>query len=287
MTPPFAYHRPKTQAEALELLARPGCLPLIVHPKPTAPRRMGAEAFVDLSLLGLDYIRADDDGAVHIGALATLQEFVERSLLQEGPFQLLARAAGLVAGPGIRNLAGLWGALQARSGPPEVLLALLALEAQVVLLGAGEKQRMLPFPEFYAKGRDSLKKGELVLEVVLTPAQTGGWALERVARTRRDEAIVATAAVVEIKNGKAGRVALALAGANPQPLRLAEVEKKLTGKAFTVKNLRAAAEAAMKQAEPVGDFRGGADYRRAMAGLMTRRALEQAWLRAASRETEV
>ncbi len=284
---PFDYYRPKTRREALELLARPGyhAVPLIVHPKPSDPRRMDADAFVDLSLLGLDYIQAAPDGSVHIGALATLQAMVDNLVLQEGARTILSEAAGLVAGPGIRNLAGLWGAIQAHNGPPEVILAFLALNAQVVLLGADETQRTLPFLEFFEMSPNSLQKGEMVLEVILPPARSGGWALERVARTPRDEAIVAAVAIVEIEKGKATRVSLALAGANPLPRRLLEVEKRLTGKAFDAKAFQAASEAVMEQAEPVGDFRGSADYRRAMAGLVARRALAQAWERAFSHKT--
>ncbi len=288
MTQPFEYYRPRARREALELLARPDlhAAPLIIHPKPTAPRQSGIDAFVDLSLLGLEFIQEAQDGSVHIGALTTLQDMVESPVLNAGPRLVLGKAATLVAGPGIRNLSGLWGAIQTHSGPPEVILALLALEAQVVLLEAGETQRTLAFPEFYEMGKNSLHKGELALEAILPPAKTGGWALERIARTPRDEAIVAAAAVVEAEDGKAGRVILALAGANPLPLRLPAVEKKLTGKAFDAKNLQSAIETVMAQADPVGDFRGSADYRRAMAGLIVRRALEKAWKRAAGQETE-
>ena len=285
----FEYYRPKTRAEAIELLARPGyhAMPLIIHPKPTAPRQMGIDAFIDLSLLGLDYIQEAQDGFVHIGALATLQEMKESPILTKGTRMLLNRAAGLVTGPGIRNLSGLWGAIQARSGPPEVILALLALEAQVLLLGADEKQRSISFPEFYKMGKNSLHKGELVLEACLQPLVAGcGWALERVARTPRDEAIVAAAAVVEVKDGKASQVTLALAGANPLPKRLPVVEKLLAGRTFTAQNLQLAVDAVQEQADPLGDFRGSPEYRRAMAGLVAHRTLQKAWDRASNQETE-
>jgi CO/xanthine dehydrogenase FAD-binding subunit len=248
MSQPFEYYRPTTRLEALELLARPGYLavPLIVQPKPTAPRKMGIDAFVDLSLLGLDYIKEGQDGSVHIGAMATLQELVVNPALKKDGRELLSKAADLVAGPAIRNLSGLWGAIQARSGPPEVILALLTLETQIILLGAEEKLRTISFPEFYAMGKKSLRKEELVLEACLPPLGNGcGWALERVARTPRDEAIVAATAIVEVSKGKASRVTLALAGANSLP-----------------------------------------EYRRSMAGLVTRRALEKAWEQATALETE-
>ncbi|MEN4042763.1 MAG: FAD binding domain-containing protein [Anaerolineaceae bacterium] len=280
---PFDYFRPKTRREALELLARQDyqALPLIVHPKPNDPRRMGADAFVDLSLLGMDYIKTAPDGAVHIGALATLQEMVDSPVLHTGALPLLSKAAELVAGPGIRNLSGLWGVIQALGGPPEVVLALLALDAQIVLLELSETQRKVSIEEFIGKGADAIHRGEIVLEACLPHlGEDCGWALERVARTPRDEAIVASVAIVEVENSKAALVRLALAGANSLPQRLPEVERKLTGQAFGINTLQAACEAVVEQAVPVEDFRGSAEYRRAMAGVVTRRALAQAWERA-------
>ena len=169
----FEYLRPRTRAEAIELLARPGyqAAPFIVHPKPTALRQMGVDILVDLSLLGLSTIQETQDGIVHIGSLATLQEMVENPVLNVGPRRLLSQAAKLAAGPGIRNLSGLWGAIQSHSGPPEVILALLVLEAQLVMMGPGEKERKQGFSEFYEKGSDALHKGELVLEACLPPAR--------------------------------------------------------------------------------------------------------------------
>lgn len=289
MPQPFEYFRPTTRLEALALLARPGYLaaPLIVEPKPAAPRTLMIDAFVDMSLLGLDYINEGQAGSVHIGAMAALQELVETPLLQKDARQLLSKAAGLAAGPAIRNLSSLWGAIQARSGPPEIILALLTLDAQIVLLGAQEKLRTITFPEFYDMGEKSLRRGEMVLEACLPlPANGCGWALERVARTPRDEAIVAGTVLVEVNQGKASRVCLALAGASRLPMRLPSVEILLTGKSFNTHILQEAFLAVQEQADPLGDFRGSPEYRRSMAGLVASRVLAQAWQQAAGQEIE-
>jgi CO/xanthine dehydrogenase FAD-binding subunit len=281
----FEYYRPRTLAEAIALLSRPNfhTTPLIVQPKAEALRQVGIDAFVDLSLLGLDKIEENQDGSVHIGAMVTLQEMVDSPILKDGTRQLLSRAAELSAGPGIRNLAGLWGTIQARNGPPEILLSLLDLEAELTLLGAGEKQRKISFQDFHALGKDSLPTGELILEARLPPLKACcGWALERVARTPRDEAIVAAAAIVEVEDGKVSRVRLAVAGAHPQPIRLPQIEEMLRGSKFTPNILQEAAGMISQQADPVGDFRGSSEYREAMAGLVAQRALKRAWGQTAS-----
>jgi CO/xanthine dehydrogenase FAD-binding subunit len=88
------------------------------------------------------------------------------------------------------------------------------------------------------------------------PAETGG-ALERVARAPRDEAIVAVAAVVNRATRQA-RV-----GVGPAPLFSA------SGQADEIVH-------ALDGWQPVSDFRASADYRKAMAGVLTRRALKSA-----------
>ncbi len=287
MKQPFEYYRPSTREEALKLLARQGYVtaPLIVQPKPIALRQMGVDALVDLELLDLDYIRETKDGTVQIGAMATLQEMVDSPVLHVGALEILCCAARLAATPGIRNLSGLWGAMQAHSGPPEVILAFLALDAQVVLLGPGEKQRRYSFQEFYDLNVNEIQRGELVMEAILPAQMTDcGWGLERVARTLRDEAIVAAAAIIEIETGKASRVMISLAGANPHPCRLSSVETFLLGKAFDAQTLQVATRAIEDQADPTGDFRGSREYRRSMSGLVVARALKKAWERATDQE---
>jgi len=275
----FEYYRPKTPVEAIALLTRPDlhAAPLIINPKPIAPREAGIDAFIDLSLLGLNNIQKAQNGSIHLGPLVSLQEMVESPILSEGTGQLIKVAATMVAGPGIRNLSSLWGAIQARGGPPEIILALLVLDAQVVLLEAGEKKRTISFQQFYETHNNPPQKGELVLDVWLLPSRAGyGWAMERIARTPGDEAIVAAAAIVEIEKDKIIQVLLAVAGADQLPRRFTKVESLLKRKTFNVKTIQKAAQSVSLQCHPIGDFRGSTEYRRSMAGLVARRSLEKA-----------
>ena len=279
MPKPFEYFRPNTHREAQNLLAREDftALPLIIQPKPIDPRRQGADAFVDMSLLNFDKVHTDSDGILHLGSQVTLQQLINDPQLQKYPHRLLGQAASLVATPGIRNLSTLWGAVVAQSGPAEIILALLAQDAQVVILGQGESHRALPFQEFHAGLPDTLPRGELLSEIILPPQGTCAGSLDRIARTPRDEAIVAAVALLREEAGVVSRVCLALAGTHPIPQRLPGVEKLLLGKALTPELMERAACMSIDSAKPVSDFRGGVDYRRAMAGLVVRRALSHAW----------
>jgi CO/xanthine dehydrogenase FAD-binding subunit len=298
-------HRPADLSAASELLRRTDlrAAPLLLGPRPPLPPTGDAEAVVDLSQLELDYIIDGDDGAVHLGALMPLQDLADSRLLKSLANGLLSDAARLSAHLGLRNAATVGGVLFSREGPPEVLLALLALDTTVVVRsddasarevvevnvadlapqrialepqhGEAEttKTREIPLAGFQP---NALASGELVVEVKFErpAAQTGG-ALERVARAPRDEAIVAAAAVVEAADGVCRKARLAIAGAG-RPQRMSAAENILEGRPLNDTWLQKAVEAVEADVNPVSDFRASAEYRRAMAGVLAWRALERA-----------
>ncbi|MEK7326282.1 MAG: FAD binding domain-containing protein [Chloroflexota bacterium] len=247
------YHRPEDIATAVELLARTDvrAAPLVIGPRPPSDPFKGVEAVVDLSHLNLDYIK-EENGVVRIGAMTPLQDLVDSPLIKSLADGILAEAALLSAHLGLRNLATLQGALRPDS-PPEVQMALLALESMPVM------------------------NGDVLVEVRLGRQPGARGALERLARAPRDVAIVAACAVVEVEGGVCRRARVAVA--SPEPRRLESVEKLLAGQTLTPDRLQLAAEAAMAEAKVESDYRASAEYRRKMAGVLTRRALAKAWER--------
>ncbi|MBI3761451.1 MAG: FAD binding domain-containing protein [Chloroflexi bacterium] len=274
------YHRPTDLPDALKLLRRRDVrtIPLVVGPKPPPNPYAEAEAVVDLSRLNLAYVNPTDNGIIHIGAMTPLQDLIDSPLLSSQANGLLPHATQHVAHYGLRHLATVGGAVLSREGPPEVLLALLALDAIVALRGNG--RRGMALPDFLAA---DAAPGEMVAEVNFRrlPETKVGGALERVARTPRDEAIVAAVAVVELADGGACRSArVAVAGAGLRPFRATSAEKLLEGQLLDDDLLRRAAESVRSASSPVGDYRGSADYRREMAAVLAQRALTRAWERA-------
>ena len=262
---PGEYHRPADWASARELLRR--APPLLLGPRVSIPPYGDAEAVVDLSRLDLAYIKVDD--GVRLGALTPLQDLADSPQLQTLANGMLSEAARLTAHYGLRNLATVGGALLSREGPPEILLALLVLDAAVVVRGA--ETRELPITNY------SLNPGDMIAEVKFAqPAQGAGTALERIGRTPRDESIVSAAAVIEVIDGVCRKARLAVAGATPRPQRMTSAERLLEDQPLTPEQLQKAAQAVMAEAHPVADYRGSAEYRRAMVGVLSRRALEAA-----------
>src|SRR3990172_6204839 len=264
---PGEYHRPADWASAQELLRRAEirATPLILGPRVPIPPYGDAESIVDLSRLDLSYIKVDD--GVHIGALTPLQDLADSPQLEAIANGLLSEAARLTAHYGLRHLATVGGALLSREGPPEILLALLALDAAVVVRGAETRELLIT--------NYSSNPGEVIAEVKFASLpQRAGSALERVTRTPRDEAIVAAVAVVEVADGVCRKARLAVAGGTPRPQRMTSAEKLLEGQPLTPEQLQKATQAVMAEARPVADYRGSAEYRRVMAGLPDRRAAE-------------
>ncbi|MBI5829244.1 MAG: FAD binding domain-containing protein [Chloroflexi bacterium] len=251
------YHRPSAVADALALLKRSTVrtVPIASAPRVPAEPYAGAQAVVDLSQLHLSYV-AETGSAVRLGAHTSLQDLVTYPRFKTFAGGVLSQAAYLAAHPGLRQLATVGGALTAPDGPPEMLLALLALQAAVVTQGA--ELRETPLAGYVPADT------ELIVEVKFSLAATGG-ALARVGRTPLDAAIVAVVAVVDASG--AGRAAVAGASAQPFVHQWAAGTKP-----------EQIAEAVQARANPAADYRGSAEYRQAMAGVLARRAAEKAMM---------
>ena len=276
-TQPHEYHRPEDWASAAAALNEPGrsASPLTIPPRVPAEPYAGVEAVVDLSRLGLDAIR-QTDGAIELGVLVPLQDLVDAPWRHDAAAGILSQAAHLAAHPGLRHLASVGGVVSAQAGPPEVLLALLALDAAAVLSGTRGGRTTEPLAKYLA--RPGAPAGKLLVGVSFTPpAPHAAGALARVARTPRDEAIVAAAAVLVVEDGVCRRARVCLAGAGVSPRRSPAAEALLVGRALTAERLAQAAQAAPGKMAFASDLRGSAAYRQAMAAVVARRSLNGAW----------
>ena len=272
------FHRPEDWSKAHHLLSRTDVhtVPLTISPRPAALTDLNADAFVDLEKLQLNYIHQGEDGAIHIGSMATLQDVYQSELIKSQARGVLTQAAYVSATLGIRNLASLAGAITNPENPPDVPLALIALGAVVTVKKDESQTRQVAMHEWMKDCAEVLLPGEVILEVSFPSQTSSSGALVRVSRTPRDKAIVAAVAVLHVEDGICTKAGVALAGANPTPMRLLAVEELLTGKSLGSDLLEKAAQQAENQARPVGDYRGSVVYRTAMASVLTKRALTQA-----------
>jgi CO/xanthine dehydrogenase FAD-binding subunit len=167
-------------------------------------------------------------------------------------------------------------AIELTPGVPEVFAALLALDA-VVVFALPEEHRLALSEVGLAVEQPRLPRKGLIVALELPEASDQIWGEAHVARTPADEAIVGVMAALEVVRPGIVRAArIALCGAGPEPARLAGAAGLLAGQALTDEQIERAVAGVQAEAAPVGDYRGSADYRRAMVGVLTRRALLQA-----------
>ncbi len=274
------YHRPASVNTALRLLARasPRTAALAGGTWLVAQRDPAVRDVVDLSGLRLAYIERRVR-RLRLGAMTRLQSLITSPQIHELADGLLAEAARRDAPRAIRNVATLGGTLVAGDSTSEVLLALLALEAQVVI--RAPDRRVVSAEAFLGNRTSYLPRSGLVIEIVVPLPSAGSVAaFAEISRTPRDRPIVNAAAVV-LRQGSTCRAArLVLGGVAPSPIRLPAVETWLVGKALGDGVLPRLARDVSAAVSPPSDTRASAEYRQAMAGVVVTRALREAWTRA-------
>jgi carbon-monoxide dehydrogenase medium subunit len=206
-----------------------------------------------------------------VEADATLQSLLDAPECPE----LLCRALTGIHSWQMRNETTVRRTLQASQLMPQWLAALLALGAAVTI--EGENDAELGRSEGKVPLQDLLEhevNGQVT--ALHIPAQGSGsrWGAAHVARTSADEPIVAAVAVVEMNAGVVEEARIVLTGAWPERLRLAKASGTLVGESLSEDRIRAVAAAVEEEVEPQGDYLGSAAYRRAVSGVLTRRALE-------------
>jgi carbon-monoxide dehydrogenase medium subunit len=277
----FYFHSPTSLDDALTLLdehqedGRPmaGGTALVVLMKQSL---VDADHLISLARIpGLATIRNESDG-LHIGAL-TRHRDVETSdvVRQHAPF--LADVYSNVATVRIRNVATVGGGIAhadpAQDPPP----GLIVLDAKIRLVSkAGE--RTLPITEVFQDYYETAIRPDELLADVIVPALPAGARtvyLKFLPRTADDYATVAVAARGEVQDGTVRNLRVALGAAGPIPIHATAVEQALEGQQATAENIRRAADAVADQVDPLDDFRGTSGYKRDMAVVFTRRALER------------
>jgi carbon-monoxide dehydrogenase medium subunit len=287
---PFDYAAPRTLDEALALLAEhgPDAKPLAGGQSliPAMNFRVTAPGFlVDLNRVpGLDAIRLDKDGALHIGAM-TRQRAVERDEQVARFSPLLHETMPHIAHPQIRNRGTIGGSLVHADPAAELPVIAVALGATLVLTSQSG-QRVVPAADFFeGMFTVALQPGELLSEIVLPPLSPHtGTAFLEVARRHGDYAMLGLAARVQLDDaGKCRSAALVYLNAGDRPVSAPEAAGMLVGQPANPDLFAEAAEKASRdEIEPFGNMHASADFQRHLAAVLTRRALATAFERALS-----
>jgi carbon-monoxide dehydrogenase medium subunit len=278
---PFDYHSPSSVEEVLQLLAKAatdgkdvkvlaGGQSLI----PVLRLRMAApEVLVDLhGVADLADIR-DDGDAIVIGAMATHDAVMRSELVREHAL-VLALAEETVADPQVRHRGTLGGALVHADPAGDLPAPILALDAELIIAGAGGERRTVKAADFFDDlFTTAVAEGELLVQIRI-PKHTGwGAKYEKFNRISHAWSMVGVAATVRVEGGTIAEARIGLTNMGSVPVRATAVEAALVGQPASVDVVKTAAAAAGDGTNPPTDANADADYRKHLAGVLTGRAV--------------
>lgn len=285
---PFEYYAPKTTEEALSLLAQHGYdAKVLAGGQSLIPmmnfRLVQPAILVDLNRISeLGYIRPDENGGLRIGAM-TRHRQVETSSLVAERAPLVHAAMSKIAYPQVRTRGTFGGSLSHADPAAELPALSLALEGKF-RLRRQDGERWVPASEFFlGLFTTLLEADELLVETLLPPMPPrSGWSLQEMTRRPHDFALMGVAAVVTLnEEGRCTSARLVFINAGDRPMAAERAAETLKGQAPSPEVLREAAEiASMQEIDPSSDIHATAEFRRHLANVLTRRALEQAFQRA-------
>ena len=276
MIPPaFDYAAPTSIDEAIQLLSQGGeDAKLLAGGHSLLPymklRFASPSMLIDLrNVPGLSGIERQN-GEVRIGAMTRHAE------LQAADLGLVTEAASQIADQQVRNRGTIGGSLangDPASDPPTVLLA---MDGSVTARGPGGERTIAAADLFQDYLTTAIADDEVVTDVRL-PAMDGyGHAYLKFTRRAEDWSMVGVAALVKVDGGKFSDVRIGMTHMGTTPLRATQVEQALVGQSVDNATIMSAAEAAAEGTDPPGDLNATPDYKRHLARVMVRRAVEQA-----------
>jgi carbon-monoxide dehydrogenase medium subunit len=277
----FEYHAPGTLAAALALLGEHGeTAKILAGGQSLLPamnfRLVRPDRLVDINRIrDFPSLRAEA-GRLSIGAL-TRHAALERPVVPGPLGAFLPRVARHIAHVPIRTRGTFCGSLAHADPASEWCALAVTLQAEIVARSA-KGERTIPAGDFFRTlFTTALHPDELITEVRL-PLLSDDWRLGFVEFSRRagDYAIVLAIVAVRIVGGRIAEARVGLGGVGGKPMRSSRAEALLVGRPLDAGVMRAAAEAAKAEAEPLDDVQAPADYKRDLATDMVRRALEQA-----------
>lgn len=243
-------------------------------------RLVKPSVLVDINrIAGLDRIELRGN-RVALGALVRHRMTAEDALIAEH-IPVLHHAMKHVAHLTVRNRGTFCGSVCHADPAAEMPMMSLLLNGSIHIASERGKRVLSAGDFFVGSLMTALEPDELVTEIEVDRLPAGtGWAFEEFARRHGDYALAAVAITMERQNGVATNVRIGLMGVGETPTRMPQLEAMLDGSEVTERTLEEVVDALRSAIEPNSDLNASSDYRRYLAGTLTRRALSDAWLRA-------
>lgn len=282
----FDYLAPATLDEAIiKLTQRPDEAKILAGGHSLIPamklRLAQPQLLIDLGRIkDLAYIR-EEDGQVRIGAMTTHYQIESSDLLKE-ICPLLPECAAHIGDVQVRNKGTIGGSLAHADPAADWPAAVIALGAKMVTASA-RGERFIKADDFFADlFTTALEPGEILREIRITiPATPAGQAYAKLHHPASGFAVVGVAAsVTRGSDGTCQSVSIGVTGVGSTAYRPVAVQEALIGKALNGENIAAAATQACDGVDVNSDLFASTEYRRHLATVYVRRAIEKAASRA-------
>lgn len=239
---------------------------------PLMKLRLAAPALlIDLRRVpGLHGIQRED-GSWRIGAM------VPHAELEHTPeLGLVSRAAGTIADPQVRNRGTIGGSLAHGDPASDLPGVLLATEGTVTVQGQNGQRTVEASELFRDYLQTALEPAEVLTEVRVPALDGYGFSYQKFNRRSEDWAMVAVSALVKQTGDICEDVRIGMTNMGSVPLRAGAVEDALRGQPLNADTIKSAAEQAAEGTDPPADLNATADYKRHLARVLCRRALQEA-----------
>lgn len=282
----FGYVAARSVEEALQLLAQHGEEgKLLAGGHSLIPamklRLQSPQTLIDLGTVpGLRGVRADGNQLV-IGAL-TVHTDVASSDLVRKHVPGLAEAASLIGDVQVRNRGTIGGSVAHADPAADLPVILTALNATFVVQSSSGN-RTIPVDDFFTDFyTTAMNANEILIEIrVPIPAAGTGTAYAKLPHPASGYVVVSTGALITRQaSGSCTAARIAIGGIGSGPCRAIATEIELQGKPLTPQVIAAAAAKAAEETDPVEDFYASVEYKRHVASVYARKAIEAALERA-------
>lgn len=278
------YFTPAGNAELVDLLAKYGDAALIVaggsfvHGLDARNLLLGVEALIDIQNLGFNQITLNSSG-LSIGATVTFSDLQQSAEIQDAAIHGAIRDALQYPPAQIRNVATIGGNIASACPYFDLPTAFMALDGVVKAQGPGG-DRDIDLPDFFGgMFQNTLKESEFVTGIFLPQlAARSCSAFIKLETNANDLAIVNVAVRVTLnESGICDEARVIIGGGVAEmPVRAVAAEKLLQGASLSDDLLEQAGAAVASDLQPMSDHRASAEYRVAVAKVLTQRALQRA-----------
>jgi aerobic carbon-monoxide dehydrogenase medium subunit len=214
-----------------------------------------------------------EDGQWRIGAMTR-----HADLQDNADLGIVAKAASLIADQQVRNRGTIGGSIAHGDPASDLPTVLVALDGTITITAQGGGTREVAAGDVFQDYlTTAVGPGEILTEIRLPAMDGWGYGYEKFNRRSEDWAMVGVVALVKkAADGSCEDVRIGLTHMASTPLRASATEATLRGKGLDAQSIGAAAEQAAEGTDPPGDLNATPDYKRHLARVLTRRALEQA-----------